>query len=178
MGFAETGDRRISLASRLDWFQCRGPWDRLAVPSFTSVFESNPFDRVSAGGDPTAAYLAPFLAAVAVQMLTVAFVSTPEVWYPFAPGPRPLCWRGSGGDMRAWAAGRGRGCCLALRLASVCSRCGWVWPSSCRPAMRLDPRAVVAGWPTMGRRPVARGVGRWLRGHYATGRRDRLSRLS
>jgi exosortase E/protease (VPEID-CTERM system) len=112
------------------------------------LFLREPVERVSAGGDPTAAYLAPFLAAVAVQMLTVAFVSTPEVWYPLRAGAAALMlawfWKryeGLGGG--AWS-GLLFGVAVGVGVFAI-----WLGLAQVMPARdALDPRAVVAGWPT------------------------------
>src|SRR5262245_31988316 len=50
------------------------------------LFSVSPVVLSSAGTDPTAAYLAPLLAGVAVQMVTIAFVPEPDAWYPLRAG--------------------------------------------------------------------------------------------
>jgi len=112
------------------------------------LFSVSPVVRSSPGTDPTAAYLLPLLAGVAVQMLTIAFVPSPEAWYPLRAGLAGVLlawfWRQyEGFGDGAWAGslfgiGVGVGVfAMWLALSRVMSG-----------GDGLDPRSVVADCPS------------------------------
>lgn len=112
------------------------------------LFSVSPVARSSPGIDPTAAYLAPLLAGVAVQMLTIAFIPAPDSWYPLRAGVAAALltwfWRhyegfGSG----AWM-GSMFGIAVGVGVFAM-----WLGLSQVMPGGNaIDPRSVVTNWPS------------------------------
>jgi len=111
------------------------------------LFAVSPVERSSRGDDPTAAYLAPFLAAVAVQMVTIALVASPDAWYPVRAGVAAvlLVWfwrRYEGLHGGAWT-GSLFGVAVGVGVFVI-----WLGLSRLIPASdAMNPNAVTAGWP-------------------------------
>jgi exosortase E/protease (VPEID-CTERM system) len=111
------------------------------------LFSVSPVDRSSRAGDPTVAYLAPFLAAVAIQMLTLAFVPSPDMWYPLRAGVAAalLAWfwrRYQGFERGAWM-GSLFGVAVGVGVFAM-----WLGLSRLMPGSEAtDPRSVIADWP-------------------------------
>jgi len=112
------------------------------------LFSVSPVVRSSAGTDPTAAYLAPLLAGVAVQMVTIAFVPAPDAWYPLRAGVAAVLlawfWRHyEGFGTGAWM-GSLFGVAVGVGVFAM-----WVGLSQVMTGGNgLDPRSIVADWPS------------------------------
>ena len=104
-------------------------------------------ERARTNDNPTAAYLAPLLAAVAVQMLTVAFVPAHEAWYPVRAGAAAVMlvwyWRYYEGLRAGTRAGALFGIAVGMGIFVM-----WLGLAQLMPTDTTDPRAVAAGWPT------------------------------
>ena len=115
------------------------------------LFLRSTADRTIAGGNPTAAYLAPLLAAIAVQMLTVAFVPAPEAWYPLRAGAAAAAlvwfWR----RYESLAANDWSGPLFGIAMGTGVFVI-WLGLAQVIPAADpTDPRAAVAGWSAWAR---------------------------
>ncbi|HKA08074.1 MAG TPA: exosortase E/protease, VPEID-CTERM system [Gemmataceae bacterium] len=112
------------------------------------LFSVSPVVRSSPGTDPTAAYLAPLLAAVAVQMLTIAFDPSPDAWYPLRVGVAAALltwfWR----HYEGFGSGDWMGSVFDMAVG-VGVFAMWVGLSQVMPGGDgIDARTIVADWPS------------------------------
>ena len=112
------------------------------------LFSVSPVVRSSPGTDPTAAYLAPLLVAVAVQMLTIAFVPAPDAWYPLRAGIAAVLlawfWRHYEGFGTGDWTGSLFGIAVGVGVFAM-----WLGLSQVMPGVNpIDPSSVVTDWPS------------------------------